>query len=93
MRFWIPWAIDAVIAAVFVYFFVVGLADGSVSSFNIGLWTVTLAVLAGVVGGGLWLRSAGRPGVATTLLLVLAVPGVLFALFMLIVIVSNPRWN
>lgn len=93
MRFWIPWAIDAVIAAIAVFFFLWGLADGSVSSFNSGLWTLLLGGLAAVVGGSLWLKSIGRAGLGTALLLALAIPGVLVGLFFLILIVANPRWN
>jgi hypothetical protein len=36
------WWFDAVIAAIFVGFFFVGLADGSVSSFNMTLWVCIL---------------------------------------------------
>jgi hypothetical protein len=93
MRFWIPWAIDAVIVAIAVFFFLWGLADGSVSAFNSGLWTLLLGGLAAIVGGSLWLKSIGRSGLGTTLLMVLAVPGVLAGLFFLILIVGNPRWN
>ncbi len=49
MKFKILWGIDAVIALVFVYFFVVGLGDGSVSSFNMRLWLSTLFTLSGVL--------------------------------------------
>lgn len=93
LRFWVPWAISAMVTAVALYYFVAGLADGSVSSFNIGIWTVLLAVLAVVMGGSLWLRAVGRPGLGAMLLLVLAVPGVLYAAFMLLVILSGSRWN
>lgn len=93
MRFWIPWAIDAVIALIALYFFFIGLADGSVSSFNIGLWLLVLLGLAIVVGGGLWLRSAGRSGLAMVLLLILAVPGVLVGLFFVVLLIAAPRWN
>ena len=93
MKFWIPWAIDAVIAAIAVFFLLWGLADGSVSSFNIGLWTILLGVLAALVAGSLWLRSNGKPGVATVLAWVLAAPGLLVGLFFLVLIVGNPRWN
>ena len=93
MKFWILWAIDAIIAMVGLYFFLVGLADGSVSSFNIGLWLLILLVLTIVAGGSLWLKSAGRPGLAILLLLVLAVPGLLFGLFMVTLLVTAPRWN
>jgi hypothetical protein len=93
MRFWFLWGIDAVIATVVLCFFFVGLADGSVSMFNIGLWIAILAPLSAVVGGSLWLRSAGRKGPATIVLLILAVPGILFALFFIVLLVTNPRWN
>jgi hypothetical protein len=93
LRFWIPWAIDAVIALIALYFFFIGLADGSVSSFNIGLWLLVLLGLAIVVGGGLWLRSAGRSGLAMVLLLILAVPGVLVGLFFVVLLIAAPRWN
>ena len=93
MKFWIPWAIDVVIAAIVVFFFLWGLADGSVSTFNIGLWILMLGGVTVVVAGSLWLRSIGRSGLGTALLLALAIPGVLVGLFFLILIVGNPRWN
>jgi hypothetical protein len=93
MKFWILWGIDAVIALIVFGFFVVGLADGSVSSFNMGLWLAILAGVGGIVGGGLLLRSARRMAIAYLVLLVLAVPGMLLGLFFLILIIANPRWN
>jgi hypothetical protein len=93
MKFWFLWGIDALIAAVILYFFLVGLADRSVSMFNVGPWIAILAALAGVLGGSLWLRSAGRQGLAAVVLLILAVPGILFALFFIILLITNPRWN
>ena len=93
MKFWILWGIDAVIAAVILYFFLLGLADRSVSMFNIGLWIAILAALSAVIGGSLWLRSAGQRGPATIVLLILAVPGILFALFFVVLLITNPRWN
>lgn len=93
MRFWVPWGIAAVVTAVALYFFVVGLGDGSVSSFNIVLWAVLLLGVTGVTGGGLWLKKAGRPGVATLLALLLAVPGLLAGLFLIVLLITNPRWN
>jgi hypothetical protein len=93
MKFWFLWGIDALIAAVILYFFFLGLADGSVSMFNIGLWLAILAALSGVIGGSLWLRSAGRRSAATVVLLILAVPGLLFALLFIVLLITNPRWN
>jgi hypothetical protein len=60
MMFRILWAIDALITLIVVYFFFVGLADGSVSSFNIGLWSVILLGLACVMVGTIALRSPQR---------------------------------
>ena len=73
-------------AAVVVVFFFWGLADGSVSSFNMGLWLGLLALVGGVVVGGRALQRAGQAALATLLLLVLAIPG-------LLVLILQPRWN
>lgn len=86
-------AIDAIAAAVLVYFFAVGLGDGSVSSFNIVLWLGTLIALAVILGGGYALNASGRRRSATALLLVLAIPAALFGLFALSMIALQPRWN
>ena len=42
--------IGLLVAIVVVYFFVVGLADGSVSSFNMSLWLGLLAAVAAAAG-------------------------------------------
>lgn len=91
--FWILWGFDAIIALVVLYFFFVGLADGSVSSFNMGLWLTLLAVVAIVLWGSLWLKSHGRIGFAKGVLSILAVPGFLYLLFLLVVLIGKPRWN
>ena len=93
MRFWILWGFDALIAAVVLFFFFWGLADGTVSSFNAGLWTLMLLGVGGVVGGGWLLRARGKPRQATGLLLLLAIPGFLCLLFFLAVLILHPRWN
>lgn len=93
MLFRVLWWFDALIAAVVVYFFFAGLADGSVSSFNAGLWAAILLVVGAVVIGSRVLGAAGHVRLAITLLLVLAVPGMLAALFFIVVFTTNPRWN
>ena len=93
MKFWVLWGWDALIAAVILYFFLAGLADGSVSSFNMGLWLTTVAILAVVMIGSLALRSARRIALAVSLLLLLAIPGMLFALFFGAMIVMNPDFK
>lgn len=84
---------DLLVALVVVYFFVIGLADGSVSSFNMNLWLGLLAAVAGTIGSGWLLNANGRHGAAIAVLSVLAVPGVLYGLFVLLVIIAQPRWN
>lgn len=91
--FRILWGIDAVVALVVVYFFFVGIGDGSVSSFNMGLWLLILSVLAIVLGGSLWLRRKQQPVLANLLLSVVAVPGIVYGLFVLLLVVTNPHWQ
>ena len=91
--FWVLWGIDVVIALIFAYFFVIGLADGTVSSFNMTLWLVMLCTLGGILWGSHALRAADRTSLATSLLMILAVPGVLAGLFFLALIILQPRWN
>ncbi len=91
--FWILWGIDAIVALVAVYFFVVGLGDGSVSSYNGTLWFGILISLAALLGGSWGLKYLGKVGTAKVLLSVVAVPAFLFFLFFLITILSKPRWN
>jgi len=87
------WGVDALIAAIFVGFFFWGLADGTVSSFNIVLWLGILAGLAGILGGSHRLQSKGYTRPAMGLLLILAIPGFLGVLFFLAVPILHPRWN
>jgi hypothetical protein len=91
--FWILWGFDALIAAVFLFFFFWGLADGTVSSFNIVLWLAILAGLAVILGGSLKLRAKGHARPAIGILLILAIPGMLGVLFFLAVLILQPRWN
>ena len=93
MVFWLLFGIDALVALVVAYFFFVGLADGSVSSFNMTLWLALIGGVAGVLGGGWMLRAMGRPRAANGVLALLAVPGFLFGLFILLLIIVQPRWN
>jgi len=93
MKFWIPWVLAAIVTSVAFFFFFVGLGDGSVSSFNAGIWTLLLLGTGGVTAGSLILKRMGRPGLGALLALVLALPGVLAVLFFLLILISHPRWN
>lgn len=92
-RFWILWGFDALLALVILYFSLAGLADGSVSSSNMGLWLVIVLAVCGIMFGSIALRSAGRLGLAVAVLLVLALPGLLLILFFGLLLVIQPRWN
>jgi len=56
--FWILWSIGALVVLVTVVFFFWVLTDGSVQSFNMGLWLGLLAVVFGVTGGSLLRKNA-----------------------------------
>jgi hypothetical protein len=84
---------DALIALVIGYFFAVGIADGSVSSFNLTLWLGILATVAGILGGAWALHQAQRRKTALALLWLLAAPGLAYVLFIGLILVTNPRWN
>lgn len=91
--FWILWIFNALMALVPVYFFFVGLADGSINSRNIGLWGLILLVVAGILIGSWWLQAHHQLGWAKGLLVFAAVPGILVLLYFIIVLTSKPRWN
>lgn len=86
-------AIDALAALVVLYFFFVGIADGSVSSFNITLWLGILAIVAAVLGGGWMLNRNGQRAAANSILAVLAVPALLCGAFFLAIIIAQPNWH
>jgi hypothetical protein len=85
--------LDILIALIFVFFFFWGLSDGTVSSFNIGLWLLILGGIAAILAGGFFLNSRGQRGAAIAVLMILGLPGIVFGLFMLLVIILQPRWN
>jgi hypothetical protein len=93
MGFWIVWTFDALMTLVVLYFFMIGLSDGSVSSENGGLWFAILLILGAVLGGSLWLKATEHLTLAKTILWLLAVPGLIYCLFMMIVLIGKPRWN
>ena len=93
MAYKLVFGFDVLVALVFVYFFVIGVGDGSVSSFNIVLGLGLLATLAAVRIGGNRLNAAGKPKLALALLAIVTVPGLLYVLFFGAILVLQPRWN
>ena len=91
--FWILWGIDAIIGLVVLYFFFEGISDGTVSATNGGLWLIMLAGLVAVLLGSLYLNSHQNFMWAKVLAGLLAIPGFLFGLFFLILLLSGTRWN
>jgi hypothetical protein len=85
--------VDALAALIVVYFFFIGIADGSVSSFNIVLWLVILSAVAAVIGGGWTLNSKGQRAAANTVLAILAIPALLYGLFILAIVITQPNWQ
>lgn len=81
--FWILWVFDALIALVILYFFFIGLADGSVSTYNMGIWLLILAVVGAVMLGSLGLIRHNFNFAAKLVLCVLALPGFIYAIFIL----------
>ncbi|MDP3288783.1 MAG: hypothetical protein Q8M64_10775 [Methyloversatilis sp.] len=84
---------SALTTFVAVVFFVVGIGDGSVSSFNLVLWLGLLSVMALSLWAGYALHARGRVVLAIAALAVTALPGILATLFVLLAIVTQPRWN
>ena len=91
--FWIVFGIDAVAALAAFYFFLEGLGDGSVSSFNMTLWLALLGGVIAILGGGWMLNVNGRRRTAIGVLSILAIPSVLFGLFMLLIVITQPNWH
>jgi hypothetical protein len=93
MLFRIFWGVDVVAALIALGFFVIGINDGTVSSFNIMLWVALLAGLAAIVFGSNALHADGQHGLAFILAAVLGVPALLGCLFFAFLLVSGVRWN
>ena len=86
-------AIDALVGAILLYFFITGIEDGSVSSFNILLWLAMLGGFAALVGVALTLRARGHKAAANFVLLVPALPGLLAMIFLLMVVLLQPDFR
>jgi hypothetical protein len=85
--------IDALAAAILYGFFFIGLGDGTVSAFNMGLWLLILVAFTASLAGGWILRARGRPGLASVMLLPAAIPCALYSVFLLLIMILQPRWN
>jgi hypothetical protein len=84
--------IDAIAVSGVVYFFFIGLWDGTVSARNFVLWAFILIALAAIMFGSMWLRSFS-PRLAIAVLLILAVPALLYFVFMMSLFFGNVKFN
>lgn len=91
--FWTLWGTAVTVAGVVLYFFLIGLVDGSVSSFNGGLWVLLLSGIGVITGGSYWLWRQGRIGWASMLAAFLAVPGLLAVMMLIAILLSDPSWQ
>jgi hypothetical protein len=74
-------------------FFLAGLADGSVSAWNMPHWAALIALPAMILWAATALRAKGWNAAAMTLLGVMAVPALVVGTVILIFIVNPPRWH
>ena len=66
---------------------------GARTSIAVALVAVGIGIAIGVPLGGWRLDAAGRRKTATALLAVVAVPAIAYALFVLLIGITQPRWN
>lgn len=93
ITFWILWIFNALMALIPVYFFFIGLADGSVDGDNMGIWMILLSVVTLILGGTYWLKTKNQVLAAKVLLWITTVPCILVILYFAIAIFGNARWN
>lgn len=91
--FKVLWGIDAMAALIVLYFFFVGISDGTVSVTNIGLWTLIVGAVVIIMLGSIWLRHHGHNGLGVALLCVLALPALFYLIYIVAAILGNGRWN
>lgn len=91
--FWILWIFDALMALIPIYFFFIGLKDGSVTGRNLSLWMIILLAVAGILVGSFMLMENDYLGRAKAILWVGAVPGIIAAIFFGTIMITKTRWN
>lgn len=93
ITFWILWIFNALMSLIPVYFFFIGLLDGTVDGSNMLLWLGILAVVGLLLGGTYWLKTKGQVLAAKVLLWLSTVPCLMVILYFVIAITGNGRWN
>ena len=86
-------AINVAAGLVALAFFIIGLGDGTVTSFNILIWAAMLGVLFSMPWAAWAVRLRGRARLGTLLLLPVALLAVLGGVMILVMIVSPLNWR
>ena len=86
-------ALNVAVALVAFGFFIIGLADGTVTTFNILIWGAMMGVLFSVPMGAWLLRVRGQRRLGIAVLLPLAGVAVVGALAVLVMIVAPPSFR
>ena len=91
--FRVLWGINAILAVVALYFFIDGLKTASNSGSYLQTWLVLLLVLAVALGGSVVLKNNNHMILAKLLLSVIALPGFLYGLWIVIMLIAQPKWQ
>jgi hypothetical protein len=91
--FYIILAIDALVPIIAIFYFFVGISDGTVSSRNILMWILLLAALVLLWLACLYLYKAGWIKLAWTIAILLGLPAIIGLLYILMIMFGNVRWN
>lgn len=91
--FKILWGIDAIAAGIIVWFFITGLADGTVTYRNIKLWLFILLLAGSILWLSMLLKKQGYDKYAMLTVLIIAIPAIIYGLFVLLMASNNGRWN
>jgi len=86
-------AVVGVALAVLLWFFIVGLGDGSIDGSNMLLWIILLAGPIAALWISVHLWKAGKHGAACMLLAVPAAPALLYGLLILLFVVLQPDFR
>ncbi len=88
--FWFCYVVTSILALIFLYFFLVGLSDGSVGEKNRMLWILILSVFTGLLVGTIWLKNHDKKVLAVGLLSLPTILALFGMVYLLIFIIGKP---
>jgi hypothetical protein len=92
MWYRILFAFDTLVLLVLAYFFLDALKYGATAD-SLAIWLPILAAPLGILAAASALRAKGRSRSASLLLVVLAIPPLLYILFFGLLLALNPNWQ